>query len=78
MKRLNFKYLRIIFDNGMSIEFFNSDIERIESHANSNGGFVVKVFYSTADKQVMAHVDEYIFDIESIEIIEQRWEKENE
>lgn len=75
MKDLKFNYLRITFVDGRSIEFFNSGIDHIESHANTYAGFVVRLFYDSKDKVFNSHVDEYIFKLELIKSIEQRWEK---
>ena len=76
MKNLKFNYLRITFVDGKSVEFFNSEIDHIEAHANTYAGFVVRIFYDLTEMLHMnSHVDEYIYKIESIKFIEQRWEK---
>lgn len=74
MKDLKFKYLRIIFNDGRSVEFFNSGIDHIATCVYSYG-FVVRLFYNTTDKLYKSHVDEYVYKIELIKTIEQRWEK---
>lgn len=75
MRRLKFKYLRITFVDGRSVEFFNSGIDHIESFANASSGFVVRLFYDSKDQAFKSHVDEYIYKLELIRSIEQRWEK---
>lgn len=75
MKGLKFKYLRITFVDGREVEFFNSGIDHIETFANASEGFVVRLFYDSKDKVFKSHVDEYIYKLELIKSIEQRWEK---
>lgn len=75
MRELKFNYLRITFVDGREVEFFNSGIEHIESFVNASAGFVVRLFYDSKDKVFKSHVDEYIYKLELIKSIEQRWEK---
>lgn len=75
MRDLKFKYLRITFKDGTSKEFFMSDIEHIETNANSTN-FVVRIFIN--DIKAFHHMDEYFYEINQIKEIEQRWEAPNE
>ena len=73
MEKLKFIYLRIEFIDGESTVFFNSNIDHIESYANSTEGFVVKVYYK--DKSCKSHIETCIYDMKTIKSINQRWER---
>lgn len=71
MKDLKFKYLNIKFKDGTSKEFFMSNIEHIETNANSIN-FIVRIFI--IDIKACSHMEEYIYEVNQIKEIEQRWE----
>jgi len=74
MKSLKFKHLRITFIDEKSVEFSSALIDHIETIADSND-FIVKLFYIILDDETNSHTERYVFNIESIKLIEQRWKK---
>ena len=74
MRNLKLKYVRITFIDGKSVEFNNELVDYIDVCADSDG-FNVKLYYIILDNETTSHIERYIFDIDLIESIEQRWKK---
>ena len=74
MKNLKFRFLKIQFKDGAYKIFNDSVINHIETDANSLT-FRVKIFVN--DIKAHSHIDEYIYEIDQIKEIEQRWERED-
>ena len=74
MRNLKLKYVKITFIDGKSVEFNNELVDYIDVCANSYG-FNVQLFYIILDNETTSHNERYIFDIDLIESVEQRWKK---